>query len=239
MINVNAYKEYNKKVVLDVRDVAFDEGRIYAVIGSNGSGKSTLLKCISSTIKYTGKTDSDGMKLSSVGYLPQKNFAFDMSVKNNMLLNRQTGSRKNAVADALVMLKKFDLVKYLHKNASRLSGGETQKLAVCRLFMGDYKLVLLDEPTAFLDYPSKVETMLLLARLSHDTGKTIFMSTHDLELALQTADTLWLMAGDGKVAAGTPRGLADSGALSAFVERSGIVFDKATLRITVDAGAIR
>ena len=188
MINVNAYKEYNKKVVLDVRDVAFDEGRIYAVIGSNGSGKSTLLKCISSTIKYTGKADSDGLKLSSIGYLPQKNFAFDMSVKNNMLLNRQTGSRKNAVADALVMLKKFDLVKYMHKNASRLSGGETQKLAVCRLFMGDYKLVLLDEPTASLDINSTVKTEEMIVDYQSSHHSTVIMATHSLRQAKAIAD---------------------------------------------------
>ena len=98
-------------------------------------------------------------------------------------------------------------------------------------------IIFLDEPTAYLDYPSKVEAMLLLARLAHDTGKTIFMSTHDLELALQAADTLWLMAGDGRIRTGTPRELAASGDLSAFVERAGITFDKDTLHITVTPDA--
>ena len=75
--------------------------------------------------------------------------------------------------------------------------------------------------------------MLLLTRLSHETGKTVFMSTHDLELALQTADRLWLMPGNGHVITGTPRELADSGDLSAFIERRGIEFDKETMNIKV------
>lgn len=125
------------------------------------------------------------------------------------------------------------------RTVSTLSDGERQKMMIAKALAQQTPVIFLDEPTAFLDYPSKVETMLLLSRLSHDMGKTIFMSTHDLELALQTADTLWLMAGDGRVSTGTPRELADSGALSAFIERSGITFDKDTLRITVADGAIR
>ena len=122
---------------------------------------------------------------------------------------------------------------------STLSDGERQKMMIAKALAQQTPIIFLDEPTAYLDYPSKVETMLLLSRLSHDMGKTIFMSTHDLELALQTADTLWLMAGDGRIHTGTPRELAASGDLSAFVERSGITFDKDTLHINVHPDATR
>jgi iron complex transport system ATP-binding protein len=94
-------------------------------------------------------------------------------------------------------------------------------------------IIYLDEPTAFLDYPSKVEMMQLLRRLAHQEQKTIFLSTHDVELALQLADCLWLME-PNQLSVGTPRQLADNGALSRFVERDGIVFerDSLTLRIS-------
>ena len=93
-------------------------------------------------------------------------------------------------------------------------------------------IIFLDEPTAFLDFPSKVEVMQLLRQLAREMQKTIFMSTHDLELALQVADTIWLME-RGALSVGTPRQLAECGALSHFVERQGIEFDRETLSVRV------
>ena len=93
-------------------------------------------------------------------------------------------------------------------------------------------IIYLDEPTAFLDYPSKVETMQLLRRLAIQQQKTIFLSTHDVELSLQVADCIWLMEPD-MLSVGTPRELAAQGALSRFIERADITFDKETLQIRV------
>lgn len=95
-------------------------------------------------------------------------------------------------------------------------------------------IIYLDEPTAFLDYPSKVELLQLLCRLAHTLGKTILLSTHDVELTLQLADCLWLMQDSGKLTTGTPREMADSGALSSFLERPGIAFDKKHLTIMAE-----
>ena len=94
-------------------------------------------------------------------------------------------------------------------------------------------VIFLDEPTAFLDFPSKVEMMQLLRRLAHEMDKTVFLSTHDLELALQLADRLWLMEPDNRLSIGTPAELAAAGALSRYVERKGIVLDRASLTIHV------
>lgn len=85
--------------------------------------------------------------------------------------------------------------------------------------------MLLDEPTAFLDFPSKVEIMQLLHTLSRQTNKTIFLSTHDLELALQIADKIWLMDTQAGMRTGTPEDLALDGSLSRFFARKGIIFD--------------
>jgi iron complex transport system ATP-binding protein len=93
-------------------------------------------------------------------------------------------------------------------------------------------IIYLDEPTAFLDYPSKVEMMQLLRRLAHEQQKTIFLSTHDVELALQLADRLWLME-PNQLSVGTPRQLADDGTLSRFIERDGIVFERDSLTIRI------
>jgi iron complex transport system ATP-binding protein len=95
-------------------------------------------------------------------------------------------------------------------------------------------VIYLDEPTAFLDFPSKVEVMLLLRRICREAQKTVFLSTHDLELALQIADCIWLMDRTEGLSIGTPEELARNGVLGSFVERKGIHFDSGTLTIKID-----
>lgn len=127
-----------------------------------------------------------------------------------------------------------------------LSDGERQKMMVAKALAQQTPVIFLDEPTAFLDYPSKVEMLQLLKRLAHETNKTIFLSTHDMELALQIADELWLMSrlhqpsdakpshgSDSPITIGTPTELAVNGTLSKFIDRQGIHLDRKTLAIKV------
>jgi iron complex transport system ATP-binding protein len=114
-----------------------------------------------------------------------------------------------------------------------LSDGERQKVMIAKALAQQTPIVYLDEPTAFLDFPSKVEMMQLLQRLAREQQMTIFLSTHDFELALQIADTLWLME-HNSLSIGTPQQLADSGALARFVERPGITFNPQTLMVKVE-----
>ncbi len=115
-----------------------------------------------------------------------------------------------------------------------LSDGERQKVMIAKALAQQTPVIYLDEPTAFLDFPSKVETLQLLRRLAHEEQKTILLSTHDVELAIQVADSIWLME-PNCLTVGTPRQLADDGTLARFVERPGIVFDRQTMTITVGA----
>ena len=114
-----------------------------------------------------------------------------------------------------------------------LSDGERQKVMIAKALAQQTPVIYLDEPTAFLDYPSKVEVLQLLRRISKEAEKTIFLSTHDVELALQLADTVWLMTREGGMTIGTPLQLAQQGALGRFIEREGITFDPETLTIRV------
>ena len=106
-----------------------------------------------------------------------------------------------------------------------LSDGERQKVMIAKALAQQTPVIFLDEPTAFLDFPSKVEIMQLLHTLSRTTGKTIFLSTHDLELALQIADTIWLMDKEKGVMIGTPQELAGNGSLNSFFSQRGIEFN--------------
>ena len=135
-----------------------------------------------------------------------------------------------------------------------LSDGERQKTMIAKALAQQTPVIYLDEPTAFLDYPSKVEMLTLLRHLARETQKTIFLSTHDMELALQIADELWLMtagaspknpatepSGAGPshspentaLIIGTPQELAADGSLSRFIDRPGLHFDPQTLAIRV------
>ena len=119
-----------------------------------------------------------------------------------------------------------------HRMVHTLSDGERQKVMIAKALAQQTPVIYLDEPTAFLDYPSKVETMQLLRRLAAEEHKTILLSTHDVELSLKVADRLWLMMPDG-LSVGTPHELAEQGLLSRFIERDGITFHPQTLQITI------
>ncbi|MBQ8949482.1 MAG: ABC transporter ATP-binding protein, partial [Prevotella sp.] len=146
------------------------------------------------------------------------------------------------VDEAIDMVGIGDLSRRL---VHTLSDGERQKVMIAKALAQQTPVIFLDEPTAFLDYPSKVEVLQLLRSISREAEKTIFLSTHDVELALQLADTLWLMrkfeeSGVGSeegdltpLAIGTPKELAAQGELGRFIEREDIVFDKETLSIKV------
>ena len=115
-----------------------------------------------------------------------------------------------------------------HRMVHTLSDGERQKVMIAKALAQETPVIYLDEPTAFLDFPSKVEMMQLLHQLSRQTDKTIFLSTHDLELALQIADKIWLMDKVNGVTIGTPEDLSLNGSLSNFFARKGIAFDLET-----------
>lgn len=96
-------------------------------------------------------------------------------------------------------------------------------------------IILLDEPTAFLDVTSRIETMVLLHRLAVEQEKAILLSTHDLDLAIQMGDCLWLQEKGRPMACGTPEDLIMSGAFESFFSKEGIVFDPATGKLNTEA----
>ena len=231
--------------------VSLPEGRLTCLIGYNGAGKSTLLRTLAGfqpklggNIYIGGREISDysGRELSRTVsvVLTSKPDVMNMTVREIVALGRTPytgywgtlGDEDRRIVDD--SMRQVGIDRLAERMSGTLSDGERQKMMIAKALAQQTPLIILDEPTAFLDYPSKVETMLLLVRLCRDTGKTIFMSTHDLELALQTADMLWLMTPGRGIHTGTPHQLADSVDLSEFIERSGIVFHRDTLRITVD-----
>ena len=176
-------KTYEGKKVLDFPGMELDAGKIYAVIGANGSGKSTFAKILSGILA----ADKKGTHVSggTIGYMPQKNYAYRMRTKSNILLNGKDEKRANALMDAIQ-------IRHLeNKRADKLSGGETARMALARLMMKRYDLVLLDEPTAAMDMETTLLSEKLIENYVHETTCSLILVTHSLQQARRIADEVW------------------------------------------------
>ena len=176
-------KTYDGRTVLDFPGMEPEPGKIYAVIGANGSGKSTFAKILSGILA----ADTKGKPVAggTIGYMPQKNYAYRMSTKANILLNGKEENRANALMDAIQ-------IRHLeNKRADRLSGGETARMALARLMMKRYDLVLLDEPTAAMDMETTLLSEKLILEYVKENGCTLILVTHSLQQARRLADEVW------------------------------------------------
>lgn len=240
-----------ERVVARGLQAALSSGRLTCLLGENGVGKSTLLRSLAGfqpllggTIVIGGRSlrdYSDRELARTVGVvLTERLDLAQMTVRELVAMGRQpyTGfwGRLNGEDDAVVeqAIGLVGIEVLTSRLVSTLSDGERQKVMIAKALAQQTPIIYLDEPTAFLDYPSKVDMLLLLRRISREAGKTVFLSTHDLELALQVADVVWLMERGGRLTIGAPRELASDGVLGRFVERSaGVRFEPETLQVSV------
>ena len=172
-------KTYEGRTVLDFPGLELEPGKIYAVIGANGSGKSTFAKILAGVLP----ADRRGKWLDggSVGYMPQKNYAFRMTTKANSLLNGTDAQRADKLMEAI------QIHHLASKRADRLSGGETARMALVRLMMKSYDLVILDEPTAAMDMETTILSEGLIADYVQETGCAMILVTHSLQQARRIA----------------------------------------------------
>ena len=248
-LSIGYKQKHQQKLVAQGIDATIAEGQLTCLLGANGIGKSTLLRTLAAfqpplqgEILLDGKPlghYSDSQLSRRVGVvLTEKPHIRNMSVSELVGLGRApyTGfwGRLNHEDRSIVneSLSQVGIQSLAHRMVDTLSDGERQKVMIAKALAQQTPIIYLDEPTAFLDFPSKVEMMQLLRRLAHQMQKTVFLSTHDFELALQVADVLWLMEPQS-LHIGTARQLADSGVLSRFVEREGIAFDAHHMRVYI------
>lgn len=226
-------------------DLQLTPGSLVCLLGSNGAGKSTLMRTLSGLQPaLTGEITIDNrplddlkpaelaQKLSLV--LTDRIDAGNLTAREVVALGRTpyTGwlgtLTKDDHSQIAHSIEQTGITPLLDRHMHQLSDGERQKVMLARALAQDTPLILLDEPTAHLDLPNRVEMMRLLHTLARDMHKAILLSTHELDLALQTADELWLMHPDGKILAGLPEDLVLSGAFEATFARNGFSFDRTT-----------
>ncbi len=177
-------KRYGTRLALDVPELLFLPGERYALIGPNGSGKTTLLRILAGTLKPDeGNVRLSGLERGEIGYMPQKPYAFDLSVVKNVMLS--LGGGEDARKAALAALERVGLIQLAKARGSSLSGGETQRMALARLIAKSHKALLLDEPTASADiYASDMAEQALL-EYAAETGCTLIFSSHAPSQALR------------------------------------------------------
>lgn len=244
-------KHSGNRIVTGHINASLHSCELTCLLGPNGAGKSTLLKTLSGFLPpVSGSVEVCGRPLREYPdrelarvlgvVLTERPVLDNMTVAELVTLGRSpyTGfwgcgndEDKAIVNEALELVGISRMAKRL---VTTLSDGERQKAMIAKALAQATPIIFLDEPTAFLDYPSKVEMMRLLHNLAHTHDKTIFMSTHDLDLALQLADKIWLVAKDTEPAIGTPEDLALSGRLGEFFCREGIRFDAGTGLFALD-----
>lgn len=225
-------------------------GELTCLLGPNGAGKSTLLKTLAGFLPPVsgeifiagtpvGDYSAEALARTVGVVLTDRPQVSAMTVEELVSLGRSpyTGfwGRLSAddrrAVDEAIALAGIDTLR--SRAVATLSDGERQKAMIAKALAQEAPVVFLDEPAAFLDYPAKVDTMRLLRRLARRRGMTVFLSTHDLELALQTADRLWLIDRPHGLTVGTPEECARRGDIARYFASPGVVFDPRRLAFSI------
>ena len=228
--------------LLNDLNLHLDKGKLVALLGQNGAGKSTLLRALtcdeqplSGTIKVNGEPlmeMSQKERSRLLGLVSTERIqAGALTVTELVGLGRQphTGFLgrlddedreivRQSMADAGIISKAGEYM-------ASLSDGERQKAMIARALAQQTPIIILDEPTAFLDVASRIETMRLLQTLAHDRGKAVLLSSHDISQSLMLADELWLITTDRQVITGITSQLVSDGAMERLFANRSIHFN--------------
>ncbi len=236
---------YGRKHVL--KDLSFEmsSGELIGLIGVNGSGKSTLLRTLAGLQPLLGGSmEVNGKPLQEMSsaerarnisvVLTGRPMTGSLEVRTLISLGRQPwtdhlGRLKDTDRKKIEQAMELtDTRRFADRSIGALSDGELQKVLIARALAQDTPLMLLDEPTAFLDLVNRVQIMRSLKEIVHSTGKTALISTHDLQTAIALSDRL-MIVDQGKIWIGSPADAIEEKILETAFSRAGVKFDPATM----------
>jgi iron complex transport system ATP-binding protein len=232
---------YPHKVIAQHISAQLSEASLTALVGVNGAGKSTLLrtltgeqKALEGALTLHGKALNDysrGERARQIAVvLTQRVEASQMLAEEVVALGRLPytnlmGSLKSADLEVVNHAIRVTGITHLRqRRIGSLSDGERQRVMLAKALAQQTPFILMDEPTAFLDYPSRTETFMLLRKLAHEAHKSILLSTHDLDLALKCCDQIWLLD-KGTLQSGSPQDFSQTKALDSAFSTPNFQFD--------------
>ncbi len=240
-LSVGYQSSRDRRAVLERVNVSIRTGELVCLLGPNGIGKSTLLRTMTGLqpplwgdVALAGVDLADLSPLEiarKIGVVLTTRVVIEsLTVRRVIEIGRYPHSGwfgRLTAHDHEIVEWAIDAVGVTHlagRDFSRISDGERQRVMIARALAQEPVLLILDEPTAFLDVPSRVELMGLLRRLTRAGSLAVIVSTHDLELALRTADVVWLLLPGGEVAIGAPEDVMLSGGIATAFEGRQIRF---------------
>lgn len=240
---------YEQRTLLEKVSAHITGGQLVALLGRNGTGKSTLLRAVMGLEKpQNGEIILHGNNIASLK--PEelaRNISFVTTDKVRIAnlrcrdvvalgrapytnwLGQQQGEDKEKVDNAMRLV---GMDSYAEKTMDKMSDGECQRIMIARALAQDTPVILLDEPTAFLDLPNRYELCLLLRKLTQKEGKCILFSTHDLDIALSLCDTITLI--DNPQLYSLPTGeMITSGHIERLFRNESVTFDAQAMKIRI------
>lgn len=224
---------YGNKAILPPINITLKEGDLVALIGPNGAGKSTLFKTLTAHIKQIeGNIGLMGKDLSNysskekarlIGLVltsrPDDMFltVYDVVASGRSPYTNCFGKIKKE--DEIIIHESLEIVginNLKNRYFETLSDGEKQKVMIAKTIAQNTPIIFMDEPTAFIDYPSKIELFSLMKMLTKERNKTIIFSSHDLELLLRYTDDLWLLSKGKELISGKKSELMDKGFIKEY-----------------------
>lgn len=231
-----------KLVIASGLDLGLYQGEMVSLMGINGIGKSTLLRTLTGVQKeISGKILIQGKELRSM----QPN---EIAKKISVVLTERIPSNNLTVYELIALgrqpytnwlgslsvkdkeqisfaIEQTGLENLLEKKCDSLSDGQLQRVMICRALAQNTEIIFLDEPTAHLDIQHKIEIFKILSNLAHQLGKSILISTHEIQFGVQMSDQLWLMTRDG-ILSGTPDEMIENNSINKIFDTGQIKFDK-------------
>ena len=236
--NLNlGYFNKDKNLLFENLNLDLVAGELVCFMGSNGIGKSTLIRTLAGLQKPLSGTINTEKKIAVV--LTDRIHAYNMTVRDLVTFGRYPYLNWNIKLneeDYSTIDRSIAQVHLEHladKNIEELSDGQLQMTMIARALAQETEILLLDEPTAHLDLNNRVEIMNLLRHLARTTNKAILIATHELDLALQTTDKIWLATSNKKILTGLPEDLVLDGSFDEVFQLKG--FDLKTGKMSHEA----
>jgi len=240
-LSVGYTNKKKKTVIASNLNIELQKGKFVCILGKNGIGKSTLLRTLSKVQpilsggvmihdknlnSYSETELSKTMSLVLTEKLPESNLTvFELIALGRQPYTNWVGALTKIDIDKIHKAMSLTRIEHLsQKKYYELSDGQLQRVLISRALAQETELIILDEPTAHLDVLHKMKSFKLLKELTSELNKTIIISTHEIHLALQTADELWLIT-DDEFITGTPKKLIENKSIEKLFSSKTVHFD--------------